>query len=115
MPTKKYKYHFLTVTETAYGRSVVVLPGQKAGCSEIHPGVAVRDARGTTALTRMKKKVPAGTVLFTTTLKNKTSYYEASDIYILDEVQDVTMSNVHDEYDKLYGTEGPAERNLQDK
>jgi len=101
MPTKKYKYHFLTVKETAYGKIVTALPGQKIGRSELHTDVVVRDRKGSTLVERTKKSTPAGVILFTTTLKNKISYYEASDIYRLDGIEDITMANAIEQYEKL--------------
>jgi len=108
MAARKNRYHFLTVADNGSGRSIVTLPGQRLGQSDVKAGIIVKDKKGTTLLQRMKKSVPNGTVLFTTTLVNKTSYYEAGDIYTLDGVDNVLLTDVYDAYNALYGDGQPG-------
>lgn len=92
------RYHFLTVEANARGTSVVTLPGQAVGRTPVTPCILVTDARGTTAVTRARRKASPGDILFTTTLRRVSHGYTASDLLPLEGHGNVLYADAEDRY-----------------
>lgn len=100
MPQKKAtKYIFLTVEAHSRGKSVVILPGQVLGRTPVTPGVLVQDERGSTEIARARRKASPGDVLFTTTLRRRSSDYAAKDIHSLEGHGNILFADVKEEYE----------------
>ena len=95
------KYHFLTICERANGRSLVTLPGQTFGRNPVPEHVLVKDVKGSTVLTRTKRKGRTGEVFFTTSLTAKLGYCTAKDIHPLEGNDNVLYQDACDEYERL--------------
>lgn len=84
--TKRQKYHFLVIKEHSTGRSVLTLPGQTKGFRQVSPWVLVKDNCPDKALTKARKSLPTGTVLITSTLRDRFGYYDVKDCFTIDGV-----------------------------
>lgn len=93
------RYHFLTVEAHSHGKSVVTLPGQVLGRTPVTPGVLVQDERGGTAVALARRKVSPGDILFTTTLRRRTSDYAARDLHPVEGHGNILFADVQEEYE----------------
>lgn len=95
---KRPKYHFLRCETNCRGKSIVTLPGQTFGQIPVPGGVLVKDSRGSTEVSRARRKAAIGDVFFTTTLGGRSLSLTAKDIHPLEANEDVTFADVHDRY-----------------
>lgn len=95
----KPKYHFLTVSRSSCGLSIVTLPGQKIGTMDITPGILVKDRKKQTVVQRLKRSSSEGRILFTSTLKRTNGCYTADDIHALDDIKDIMYSDAIQAYE----------------
>lgn len=98
---KRPKYHFLVAVPNGSGRSIVTLPGQSFGRLPVPDDVLVKDEKGKTAVSCMRRKAGEGELFFTTSLRRLPGGgLVASDIHRLCNVQDIMYSDAMDEYEK---------------
>ena len=98
--SKRPKYHFLTILVRTDGKtSVTALPDQTFGRNPVPERILVKDAAGSTAVTRARKKGKPGDIFFTTTLKDLGGCLQAKDIFPLEEGDtNIIFSDVRDLY-----------------
>lgn len=108
MSRRKPKYHFLVINEYPTGRMVVTLPDQDG----IYESVLVKDKCPDKALTKIKKRYPIGTVIITSTLKDRFSHYEVRDCFTVDSVP-VHCNDAIPEYDNYFASHPVPEVILQ--
>lgn len=100
MPTKRPKYHFLTVVTTKTGKRIVAMPGQTFGQKAVTPGVLVKDVKGGTIVANVRKTAKEGDVFFTTTLKQADGCLVVQDIYRLDDQENIFAVEAREYYEK---------------
>lgn len=105
---KRPKYHFLTIKETPTGKSVYPLPGQTFGRSPVNELIRIKATGGAPFLTKLRTRLPAGTVLFTTTLTRTDTGYTVKDAYPLKGNDLVLYHDAREEYEKYTEKQAPA-------
>lgn len=106
---KRPKYHFLRCEQTSRGKSLVTLPGQTFGQIPVPGGVLVKDSRGSTGVSRARRKAAPGEIWFTTTLNGRSLSLTAKDMHRLDTNEDVTFADVNDRYREYLESRNPKD------
>lgn len=97
---KTQKYHFFALKTGPTGRSLLSLPGQTLSGQPLTPGILVKDARGSNAVSKARKSAADGEVFFTTTLRRSGHSLTAKDMHSLERNDNVLLSDAHEEYEK---------------
>jgi hypothetical protein len=101
---KRPKYHFLTIVETSFGKSVVTLAGQTFGLTPIAANTLVKDAKGHTFVAAARRKGNPGDVFFTTTLRPGAGFVTASDMHPLQDAStNILYNDALEAYNNLIG------------
>ncbi len=98
---KRPPFHFFIVTANRNGKSLISLPGQTFGQIPVPANILVKDSRGSTAVSRARRKAKEGQVYYTASLKKTGTGLSASDMTLLAPGDDIFQAQAQACYEAL--------------